>query len=72
MTFRLPAKLTIDSCKLYEKEDISLGKAAEIVGTSIEEMKKILSDHGIKRKVGASIPNTKGRTKAVLKILRGA
>ncbi len=59
------------ACKLYEKEDISLGKAAEIVGTSIEEMKKILSDHGIKRKVGASIPKTKGRTKAVLKMLRG-
>ena len=39
------------ACKLYEKEEISLGKAAEIVGTSIEEMKKILSDHGIKRKV---------------------
>ncbi len=59
------------ACKLYEKEEISLGKAAEIVGTSIEEMKKILSDHGIKRKVGASIPKTKGRMKAVLKILRG-
>ena len=51
------------ACKLYEKEEISLGKAAEIVGTSIEEMKKILSDHVIKRKVGASIPRTKGRMK---------
>jgi predicted HTH domain antitoxin len=59
------------ACKLYEKEEISLGKAAEIVSTSIEEMKKILSDHGIKPKVGASILKTKGRTKAVLKILRG-
>ncbi len=59
------------ACKLYEKEEISLGKAAEIVGTSIEEMKKILSDHGIRLKVGASIPKTKDRTKAVLKVLRG-
>lgn len=31
------------ACRLYEKEEISLGKAAEIVGTSIEEMKKLLS-----------------------------
>jgi predicted HTH domain antitoxin len=30
------------ACKLYENEDVSLGKAAEIVGTSIEEMKKNL------------------------------
>ncbi|HUV81743.1 MAG TPA: UPF0175 family protein [archaeon] len=40
------------ACKLYENEDVSLGKAAEIVGTSIEDMKKILSEHGIKLKVG--------------------
>jgi len=59
------------ACKLYEKEEISLGKAAEIVGTSIEDMKKILSDHGIKLKIGTSIPKTKDRTKAVLKIVRG-
>ena len=58
------------ACKLYEKEEISLGKAAEIVGTSIEEMKKLLSDNGIKLKIGTSIPRTKDRTKAVLKIIR--
>ncbi len=59
------------ACKLYEKEEISLGKAAEIVGTSIEDMKKLLAGHGIKLKIGTSIPKTKDRTKAVLKLLRG-
>lgn len=59
------------ACKLYEKEEISLGRAAEIVGTSIEEMKKILSDHGIKLLIGTSIPKTKDRAKAVLSLLRG-
>ncbi len=59
------------ACKLYEKEEISLGKAAEIVGASIEEMKKILTDHGIKLKIGTSIPKTKDRAKAVLNLLRG-
>ncbi len=59
------------ACKLYEKEEISLGKAAEIVDTSIEEMKKILSEHEIKLKIGTSIPKTKDRTKAVLNLLRG-
>lgn len=59
------------ACKLYDKEEISLGKAAEIVGTSIEEMKKIISDQGIKLKIGTSIPKTKKRAEAVLKMLRG-
>ncbi|GFO96299.1 hypothetical protein ig2599ANME_0488 [groundwater metagenome] len=59
------------ACKLYEKEEISLGKASEIVGVSIEETKKVLSDHGIKLKVGTSISETKERAGAVLKILRG-
>lgn len=59
------------ACKLYKKEEISLGKAAEIVGTSIEEMKKILSDHKIKLKIGTSILKTKDRTNAVLNMYRG-
>ncbi|MCE8429846.1 MAG: UPF0175 family protein [Candidatus Methanoperedens sp.] len=63
---------TAIACKLYEKEEISLGKAAEIVDTSIEEMKKILSDHGIKLKIGTSIPETKKRAKTVLNMLRGS
>ena len=59
------------ACRLYENEDVSLGKAAEIVGTSIEEMKNILSEHGIKLKIGTSIPKTKDRTHAVLGMIRG-
>ena len=31
----------------YKQEEISLGKAAEIVGVSLEEMKEILKDQGI-------------------------
>lgn len=58
------------ACKLYEKEEISLGKAAEIVGISIEDVKKILTDKGIKLKIGTSISKTKNRTKAVLDTLR--
>lgn len=59
------------ACKLYEKEEISLGKASDIIGISIEEMKKVLSERGIKLKIGTSIPETKDRAGAVLKILRG-
>ena len=59
------------ACRLYENEDVSLGKAAEIVGTSIEEMKKILSEHGIKLKIGTSIPKTRDRADAVLGMIRG-
>jgi predicted HTH domain antitoxin len=60
------------ACKLYENEDFSLGKAPEIVGTSIEDMKKILSDHGIKLKVGTSTSNMKDRAQAVLDMIRGS
>jgi len=58
------------ACKLYENEEISLGRAAEIVGTSIEEMKKIISDHGIKLVIVTSIPKTKDRARTVLRMLR--
>ncbi|MBU4373842.1 MAG: UPF0175 family protein [Euryarchaeota archaeon] len=60
------------ACKLYENEEVSLGKAAEIVGTSIEEMKKILSEHGIKLKVGTSIPKTQDRAHAIIGMVRGS
>ena len=59
------------ACRLYENEDVSLGKAAEIVGTGIEEMKKILSEHGIKLKIGTSIPKTRDRAHAVLGMILG-
>ena len=60
------------ACKLYETEEISLGRAAEIVGTSIEEMKKIISDHGIKPVIGTSIQKEKDRARTVLRMLRGS
>ena len=60
------------ACKLYENEEISLGRAAEIVDTSIEEMKKIIADHGIKLVIGTSIPKTKDRANAVLRMLRSS
>ncbi len=42
---------------LYKNEDISLGKAVEISGTSYSEMKKILSEKGIKLKRGTTTVN---------------
>ena len=59
------------ACKLYENEDVSLAKAAEIVGVSIEEMKHILSEHEMKLKIGTSVPNTKDRAHAALGMIRG-
>ena len=42
------------ACALYDKEEISLGKASEIADVSIEEMKDMLHERGIARKVGGS------------------
>lgn len=36
---------------LYEREEISLGRAAEISGMSREQMKEILAARGIERKL---------------------
>ncbi|NBD35200.1 MAG: hypothetical protein GVY30_04275 [Chloroflexi bacterium] len=36
---------------LYKQEEISLGKAAEIVGISHEELKEIMASRGIERKI---------------------
>lgn len=38
---------------LYREGEISLGKAAEMIGVSTIEFKDILADRGISRKVGA-------------------
>ena len=59
------------ACRLYEKEDVSLGKAAEIVGVGIEDMKNILSEQGIKLKIGTTIPNTRDRAHVALGMIRG-
>ncbi len=38
--------------ELYKKDEISLGKAAEIAGVGYEDMRQILKVRGIKVKVG--------------------
>ena len=37
----------------YQHEEISIGKAAEIAGVSIERMKEIFIKHGIQPRLGA-------------------
>jgi len=41
---------------LYEREEISFGRAAEIAGVSREEMKEILASRGIERKIAVRTP----------------
>ncbi len=41
---------------LYEREEISLGKAAEIAGISREQMKDILASRGIERRIDVRSP----------------
>ena len=45
-----PALKVEIALSLYEAENISLGRAAEIAGVSREQMKEILSARGIERK----------------------
>lgn len=49
LTLQPELKLEI-ALSLYEEEEISLGRAAEIAGVSREQMKEILAAHGIQRK----------------------
>lgn len=43
----------------YQKEDISLGKAASVAGISIEEMRELLSERDIPVKGAASVKEVK-------------
>ncbi len=43
------------ACKLYERGDFSLGRAAEWSGTSIETMKEILHHRGIVRRTNEGL-----------------
>ena len=49
LTLQPALKLEI-ALSLYQGEDISLGRAAEIAGVSREQMKEILAARGIERK----------------------
>jgi predicted HTH domain antitoxin len=54
-------------CELYKKGDISIGKASEMLGKNIEEMKLELHGRGIKRITGDDIKNTKEMANVAIK-----
>lgn len=41
---------------LYEREEVSFGRAAEIAGVSREEMKEVLASRGMERKIAMRAP----------------
>jgi len=57
-------------CELYKKEDISIGKAAEMLGKNIEEMKLELRGRGIKRITGDDIKNTNEMADVAIKFAK--
>ena len=57
------------ACELYKKGDISIGKAAEMLGKNIEEMKLELHGRGIKRRTGDDIKNTKEGASIAIKFV---
>jgi len=46
-----PALKIISAVDLYSNNEISISKAAEIAGVSIEEFKEILTSRGVKREI---------------------
>jgi predicted HTH domain antitoxin len=55
LTLRPELKVEL-ALSLYEREEISLGKAAEIAGVSREQMKDILVSRGIERRMAMRSP----------------
>jgi predicted HTH domain antitoxin len=55
LTLQLGLKTEL-ALSLYEREEISLGRAAEIAGTSREQMKEILASRGIERRIAVRSP----------------
>jgi len=51
-----PGLKTELALSLYEREEISLGRAAEIAGVSREQMKEILASRGIERRIAVHPP----------------
>jgi predicted HTH domain antitoxin len=51
-----PGLKTELALSLYEREEISLGRAAEIAGISREQMKEILASRGIERRIATRSP----------------
>lgn len=46
-----PALKIISAVHLYSNNEVSISKAAEIAGVSIEEFKEILASRGVKREI---------------------
>lgn len=55
LTLRPELKVEM-ALSLYEREEISLGRAAEIAGLSREEFKEIMASRGIERKIPLRSP----------------
>lgn len=55
LTLRPGLKVEI-ALSLYEQEEVSLGRAAEIAGVSREEFKEILASRGTERKIPSLSP----------------
>lgn len=55
---------------MFQKGEISLGKAMDISGLDIEKMKKALKDRGIERRSDKSIEEIKSASAELLKRAR--
>jgi len=65
-------KANVDiAVELYKKEEVSLGKAAELAGVSYEDMRQILKNRGIKIKIGPqTVEEAEKETKKLTKRAR--
>jgi len=52
------------AARLYEREAISIGKAAEISGLDIEAMKEALHKHGVSRAAPGGVSETRAMAEA--------
>ena len=55
------------ACELYRKDAVSLGKACEIASLDIEEMKEVLHEKGIVRKVHTTPVEMEAMVKEAIK-----
>jgi predicted HTH domain antitoxin len=70
--FNVKPNLRISAAiELYKEGDISLGKAAEMVGVSTIEFKEILANRGIIRKISSRSREELERGVELIKRLRG-
>ena len=55
------------ACRLYERGDVSLGKAAEMAGLDAVSFKRALDEHGIARAAPESLDETAAMARASLR-----